>query len=267
MTAEQLDLVLAAGMCAFIGLFVGSFLNVVIYRVPAGESVVRPRSRCPRCQTQIGSLDNIPVLSWLLLRGRCRHCGAAISGRYPLIEVATAVLFGLMGFWLGLSWQLPAFLYLAAVGIALSMIDLDTRRLPNSIVLPSYAVALALLALPTVIEGRWPDLGRACLGGVVAFAVYFALAMIYPAGMGFGDVKFAGVLGIFLGWVGWAAVAVGIFAAFVVGAVVGIGLILVRRGGRKTAIPFGPFMFVGALIGLWAGPGLMSAYAALVGLG
>jgi leader peptidase (prepilin peptidase)/N-methyltransferase len=171
-----------------------------------------------------------------------------------------------MGWWLGLTWQLPAFLYLAGVGICLSMIDLDTRRLPNSIVLPSYAVAFALLLIPAVIDSRWSDLGRSVGGAVIAFAVYFGLAMIYPAGMGFGDVKFAGVLGLYLGWVGWASLGVGIFAAFFVGAIVGIAVMVGRRGGRKTAIPFGPFMFVGALIGLWAGPALLHWYAGIVGL-
>jgi leader peptidase (prepilin peptidase)/N-methyltransferase len=266
MTGDQLDSLMIAAFCALLGLFVGSFLNVVIYRVPAGESVVKPRSRCPRCGKQIGALDNIPVLSWLILRGKCRNCSMPISARYPAIELGTGVLFGAMGWWLGLSWQLPAFLYLVGIGISLSMIDLDTRRLPNSIVLPSYPVSLALLLVPTVIDGRWPDLGRGVLGGVIAFAIYFALAMIYPAGMGFGDVKLAGVLGLYLGWVGWASVAVGIFAAFIVGAIVGIALMIVRRGGRKTVIPFGPFMFVGALIGLWLGPALLTWYGSIVGL-
>ena len=266
MTVDQLDSLMVGAFCAFLGLFVGSFLNVVIYRVPAGESVVKPRSRCPRCGKQIGSIDNIPVISWLILRGKCRHCSLPISIRYPAIELATGLLFGAMGWWLGPSWQLPAYLYLAAIGICLSMIDLDTRRLPNAIVLPSYVVALALLCLPAFLDDRWADLGRSVLGALIAFAVYFGLAMIYPTGMGFGDVKFAGVLGMYLGWVGWASLAVGIFAAFVVGAIVGIGLMVGRHGGRKTAIPFGPFMFIGALIGLWMGPSVLTWYAGIVGL-
>ncbi len=262
----HVDTMIVAGFCAFLGLFVGSFLNVVIYRVPAGESVVSPRSKCPFCGTQLSSWDNVPVVSWLILRAKCRTCGAHISARYPLIETATAVLFGCVGWWLGLSWDLPAFLYLAAVGLALAMIDLDTRRLPNSIVLPSYGVAIVLLGVAAIVDQRLPDLGRAVVSGAIAFAIYFVLALIYPAGMGFGDVKLAGVLGIYLGWVGWASVAVGLFAAFLLGAVVGIALMIVRRGGRKTAIPFGPFMIAGAFIGLWCGPAILNWYAGLVGL-
>ncbi len=265
MTADHLDSLVIAGFCGLIGLFVGSFLNVVIHRVPVGESVVRPRSRCPRCGTQIRSFDNIPVVSWLILGGKCRDCALPISARYPMVEAGTAVLFAAMGWWLGASWELPAFLYLAAIGVCLSLIDLDTRRLPNSIVLPSYLVAFALLAVPAAVDGRWPDLGRSIVGGLIAFGLYFILAMVYPAGMGFGDVKLAGVLGLYLGWVGWAALAVGVFSAFVIGAVVGIGLMAAHRGGRKTAIPFGPFMFLGALVGLWAGPAIMSWYGSLVG--
>ncbi|MEI6230290.1 MAG: prepilin peptidase [Actinomycetes bacterium] len=261
-----IDRMIVAGFCAFLGLFVGSFLNVVIYRVPAGESVVKPRSRCPKCGTQITSVDNIPVLSWLILRGKCRSCGVHISARYPLIELGTAGLFGCVGFWLGPAWDLPAFLYLAAIGIALTMIDLDTRRLPNAIVLPSYGVALALLGVAGVADDRLFDLGRACAGGVIAFGVYFLLALIYPAGMGFGDVKLAGVLGIYLGWVGWPSLAVGIFAAFLIGAVIGLALMAAGRGGRKTAVPFGPFMVVGTFVGLWAGPAIVGLYFSVLGL-
>ena len=257
---------IVAGFCAFLGLFVGSFLNVVIYRVPAGESVVKPRSRCPKCGTQITSMDNIPVLSWFILQGKCRTCGVHISARYPLIELGTAGLFGCVGFWLGPAWDLSAFLYLAAIGIALTMIDLDTRRLPNAIVLPSYGVALALLGVAGVADDRLFDLGRACAGGVIAFGIYFLLALIYPAGMGFGDVKLAGVLGLYLGWVGWPSLAVGIFASFLIGAVVGLALIAAGRGGRKTAVPFGPFMVVGTFIGLWAGPVIVGWYFSVLGL-
>jgi len=262
----DIDALIVAGFCAFLGLFVGSFLNVVIYRVPAGESVVSPRSKCPRCGTQLSAWDNVPVISWLVLRAKCRTCGTHISARYPLVEVATAVLFGCVGWWLGAAWDLPAYLYLAAVGVALAMIDLDTRRLPNSIVLPSYVVAIVLLGIAAVVNQQMADLGRAVIGGMIAFAIYFILALIYPAGMGFGDVKLAGVLGIYLGWVGWSSLAVGIFTAFVIGAVVGLTLMATGRGGRKTAVPFGPFMIVGTFIGLWCGPLIMNWYLSVIGL-
>lgn len=257
---------LLVGACALLGLLIGSFLNVVIWRVPRGESIVSPPSACPGCGTPISPRDNIPVLSWLLLRGRCRSCGEPISARYPLVEAGTAVLFGLTAWWAGLSWDLPAYLYLAAIAMALSLIDIDVHRLPDPIVLPSYGVALVLLLLPAFLDGRWDDLLRAVLAGLALFAFYFVLVLIYPAGMGFGDVKLAGVLGLYLGWVSWGAVVIGTFTAFVVGAVVGIGVMVAGKGGRKTKVPFGPFMFVGAAFGLVAAEPLVAWYLGALGL-
>jgi leader peptidase (prepilin peptidase)/N-methyltransferase len=237
-----------------VGLVIGSFLNVVIWRVPRGESIVSPPSHCPGCGHEVRPRDNIPVLSWLLLRGRCRDCGTHISARYPLVEAGTAVLFGVLTLAIGLEPELPAFLYLGAIGVALAMIDIDVRRLPNAIVLPSYPVAAALLTLAAVVDGSWGDLLRAGLGMVALYAFYFLLALVYPAGMGFGDVKLAGVLGLYLGWLGWAEVVAGGFLGFLFGGVVGGALVLVRRAGRKSMIPFGPFMLAGALVAiLWGG--------------
>ncbi len=253
-------------LAAVVGLVVGSFLNVVIWRVPRGESVVSPSSHCPRCETPISPWDNVPVLSWLVLRGRCRHCAEPISVRYPAVELVTAVLFGLLAWHLGASWELPAFLYLGAIAVALSLIDIDVHRLPNAIVLPSYAVAAVLLLLPAVVDGRWDDYLRAVLGGAILFAVYFLLAFIYPAGMGFGDVKLAGVLGGYLGWLGWGVLAVGGFLGFLLGGVVGGALMVVRRAGRKSKIPFGPFMLLGALLAVFVGDALSGLYLDVVGL-
>ena len=260
------DLLLLVLGCGFLGLFVGSFLNVVIHRVPAGESVVKPRSRCPGCGHEIAWYDNIPVVSWLVLRAKCRNCGEPISARYPLVELGTGVLFGLTAWWTGVSWELPAFLYLAAVAVSLSAIDLDTKRLPDAIVLPSYAVALVLLAGAAWADGSWDQLLRSVLAAAALFAFYFVLIFIYPAGMGFGDVKLSGVLGLYLGWVGWASVIVGAFAAFVLGAVVGIVVMLVSDKGRKTKVPFGPFMFLGTAIGLVVGPAIADWYLSAAGL-
>lgn len=242
------------------GLVIGSFLNVVIWRVPRGESVVTPGSACPSCGHEIRTYDNIPVLSWLILRGRCRDCGEPISPRYPLVELSTGALFVLMAWNFGLTWELPAYLYFAAVGVALALIDLDTRRLPNAIVLPSYVVAGLLLLLPAIADGRWNDYLAAWLGALALFAFYFLLAFVYPAGMGFGDVKLAGVLGLYLGWLGWGPLIVGAFLGFLLGALVGGGLMVVKRAGRKTAIPFGPFMIAGALIAVIAGQSLADLY-------
>ncbi len=255
------------GTAAVLGLVVGSFLNVVVWRVPRAESVVRPPSACPACRHAIRPYDNVPVVSWLLLRGRCRDCGAAISARYPVVEATTAALFGLVAWWLGPSWALPAFAYLAAVSVALWLIDIDVRRLPDAIVLPSYPVALALLALASWAPGGaadWGALLRAVLAGAALFAFYVVLVVVYPAGMGLGDVKLAGLLGLYLGWVGWSSVVVGAFAAFLLGGVFGALLMATRGVGRRTAIPFGPWMLLGAAVGLVAGPDLADAYLSLL---
>lgn len=248
-----------------LGLVIGSFLNVVIWRVPRGESVVRPASHCPGCGHAIRGRDNIPVLSWLLLRGRCRDCGEPISVRYPLVELGTAVVFVLLALRIGGSWALPAYLYLGAAGVALSLIDLDTRRLPDVIVLPSYAVALVFLAIPAGVDGTWGAYLRAVLAGAALFAFYFVVWFIYPKGMGFGDVKLAGLLGIYLGWLGWGSLAVGAFLGFLIGAVAGVALMALSKAGRKSAIPFGPSMCLGALAGILLGAQVGSWYLNLIG--
>jgi leader peptidase (prepilin peptidase) / N-methyltransferase len=255
--------VLAAGVA---GLLIGSFLNVVIWRVPRGESVVRPGSRCPGCEAPIAARDNVPVLSWVVLRGRARCCGEPISPRYPLVEVVTALSFGAVAAWTGLSWVLPALLYFAAISVALTLIDLEHHRLPDAIVLPSYPVAAGLLALASIATGDYERLVRAGVAGVVLFAFYFLLLMIYPSGMGFGDVKLAGVLGLYLGWFGWSQVVVGAFLGFFLGGVIGITLMLAGRANRKSMIPFGPFMVAGAWIGLVAGEPAVRWYLQGAGL-
>ena len=241
-------------LVALTGLVVGSFLNVVIWRVPRGESIVSPPSHCPSCDQPVRPRDNIPVVSWLLLRGRCRDCGEPISRRYPLVEAGTAVVFVLLALRIGLEPELVAFLYLGAVGVALALIDIDVKRLPNVIVLPSYLVAGVLLAIAAVIDGAWEDLLRSVLGMAALYGFYFLLALVYPKGMGFGDVKLAGLLGLYLGWLGWAEVVTGGFLGFLFGGVGGVLLIAVRRAGRKSMIPFGPYMLAGALVAiLWGG--------------
>jgi leader peptidase (prepilin peptidase)/N-methyltransferase len=251
---------LLLSLVAVLGLLVGSFLNVVIWRVPRGESVVAPRSRCPGCGTQIRTRDNVPVLSWVVLRGRCRDCDEPISARYPLVEIGTAGVFVALTLTIGLEPELPAFLYLGAVGVALAMIDIDVKRLPNAIVLPSYVVGAVLLGVAALVARDLGSYLRAGLGMAALFGLYFLLAFIYPAGMGFGDVKLAGVLGMYLGWLGWAEVITGAFLGFLLGGVVGALLMAVRRAGRKSQIPFGPYMLLGAFIAILTGDALADLY-------
>ncbi|GAA4417759.1 prepilin peptidase [Actinokineospora soli] len=250
-----------------LGLAVGSFLTVVAHRVPRGESVVRPSSRCPECGEPVRARHNVPVLGWLVLRGRCAGCGAPISARYPLVEAGTGVLFVVLA-WrlhaLGLLPALPAYLYFGAVAVALSLIDLEFRRLPNAIVVPSAVVLAVLLAVAAGVGGDWWALGRAGIGAAALFGFYAALAVLYPAGMGWGDVKTAGLIGGVLGFLSWSALIVGGFAGFVVGALVGVAVLAAGRGGRKTAIPFGPSMLAGALIGILAGDELGGLYTDLL---
>ena len=241
--------------CFLFGLVIGSFLNVVIHRTPAGESIVKPRSRCPSCGTQIAERDNIPVLSWLMLRGKCRHCGVPISARYPIVELLTGALFAALAWRLGLAWELPAFLVFTAGLIALSGIDLDTFLLPKKVFYPVLFSSGALLLAAGVLTRDWQGLREAVIGSLLAFAVLGGIHFAYPKGMGFGDVRLVALLGLFLGWLELGAVAVGLFLGFMLGAVVGVGLMIAGRRGRKDRIPFGPFLAAGAYLAIFlAGP-------------
>lgn len=244
-----------AVVCGVLGLAVGSFLNVVIWRVPRKESVVAPRSACPSCATPIRAVDNVPVVSWILLRGRCRACGARISVRYPLVELACAALFAGVGARFAASWALPAYLVLGAALLALSTIDLEHYVLPNRVVYPLAVAMPVLLGIASIAEG---DLGawvRALLGGLASFGVLLVLHVISPRGMGLGDVKLAFVLGVALGWLGWGQVGFGLVLGFLYGACVGVLLMALRLRGRKDPVPFGPFLAAGALtMVLWGRP-------------
>ena len=253
-------------LSSILGLLIGSFLNVVIWRVPRGESVARPPSACPACHHPVRPRDNIPVVSWLLLRGQCRDCKEPISGRYPAVEAGTALAFGVTATHFGPVAHLPAFLYLTAIAIALALIDIDVHRLPNAIVLPSYVVGGVLLAVPSVISSDGGQLLRAAIGAAALYGLYFALVLVYPGGMGYGDVKLAGVLGMYLAWLGWGELAVGAFLAFLIGGLVGVALMLGGKAGRKSKIPFGPYMLVGAFGGIFFGDAIAGWYLAAMGL-
>lgn len=242
-------------LSALFGLAIGSFLNVVIWRVPRKLSVVRPPSACPGCGEPIRPMDNIPVLSWLLLRARCRHCGEPIAARYPLVELAGGVLFAAAAIRFGWSWELPAFLVFFAALLALSVIDLDHYILPNRILLPTTVAAVPLLGLAAAGEGDWEAFLRGLGGGLVAFGGLFVIALISPRGMGMGDVKLSFVLGLHLGWLGWGEVFLGLFLSFLLGALIGVALIGLKVKSRKDVIPFGPFLALGTVLTvLWGEP-------------
>jgi leader peptidase (prepilin peptidase)/N-methyltransferase len=234
------------------GLLIGSFLNVVAYRLPRGESLVKPRSRCTSCGTEVRSIDNVPLLSWLFLRGRCRHCSEQISARYPAVELLTAIVFGVVVLARGVNLELLLYLPFAAMLIAVANIDLEHHIVPNRIVAPMAVWAVAVAAL--VVPHRLPEL---LIAGAGAFTFLLVAALIHPAGMGMGDVKLAGVMGLYLG----TAVAPGLLVAFLTGSVVGIAILL-RHGGdaRKRGVPFAPFLAVGGFVALVAGPELIDLY-------
>jgi leader peptidase (prepilin peptidase)/N-methyltransferase len=245
----------ATAQVVFLALFgaaAGSFVNVVAYRLPRGESLVRPRSRCPGCGVQIAAYDNVPVVSWIVLSGRCRRCHGRISPQYPLVEALTAALFAAVALRTDMSAELWPGLVLMTLLVTVSAIDIEHRIVPNRLLLPAAAAALALWAL--VDPGRLPEnlIAAAGAGGFL-----FVAAIAYPAGMGMGDVKLAAVLGLYLG----SAVAPALFVAFAVGALVGVAVIVVKGGAaRKQAIPFAPFLALGGIVGQLFGAAIVDWY-------
>lgn len=235
------------------GLITGSFLNVVAYRLPRGESLLFPASQCPSCGISVKPYDNVPLLGWLLLRGHCRSCGERISARYPLVEALTAVLAVAVVLTKHSAHDVILGLFLVGTLVPVALIDLDQRIIPNKITLPAAlaAVAIGLLTDPSRVPEQL--IAGAAAGG---FLLVFALA--YPRGMGMGDVKLAAVLGLFLGREAGVAILAGVLA----GAVGGM-LVMARVGvakGRKTAVPFGPFLALGGIIGLLVGPSIIHWY-------
>ena len=247
--------------CALFGLAIGSFANVVIYRVPRGESVVSPPSACPNCHTEITPRDNIPVLSWLCLRGKCRTCAEPISARYPLVELAMAALFAGAAARFGYNWALPAYLATLAGLLVLSCIDVELLILPKKIVYPLLAIVAVLLVVASGATGHWHYLLIAVICSVGWFVAFFALNALSPRLLGFGDVRLALVLGLALGWLGVRYVLLGFFAANVIGAVIGIALIATKRVSRQQQIPYGVFLAAGAALAIYAGAELLTPFA------
>lgn len=237
------------------GLVVGSFLNVIAHRIPSGISVIRPPSRCPACEAPIRRRDNIPVLSWILLRARCRDCGHPIPVRYPLVEVATAVLFGATAAVIGAVWVLPAYLWFGGLTLVLSVVDLDHKRLPNRILYPGTIVGAVLLTMGAVGDGSLDAMPRALGGGAGYFALLLLVALAARGGFGMGDVKLAFVLGLFTAYRSWETLGVAVFAAFALGGVASIVLLVIGRARRKDTIPFGPWLVLGSWVAIaWGEP-------------
>ena len=252
MTAAD-NLLMGLVLAGLGGLVIGSFLNVVAYRLPRHESLVSPGSHCPGCHTPIKPYDNLPVLGWLLLHGRCRSCQEPISARYPLVEAITAALAVSVVVLRAGAHDVALGLVLVVVLVPVALIDFEHRIIPNRILAPAAvaAVAIGLITRPVGVPEQ-------LIAGAAAAGFLLVVALAYPRGMGMGDVKLAGVLGLFLG----RSVAVAMLVGVLAGAVVG-GLIMARVGvakGRKTAVPFGPFLALGGALAVLAGPALTHAY-------
>jgi leader peptidase (prepilin peptidase) / N-methyltransferase len=239
-------------LAAAFGAATGSFLNVVIHRLPRGESLLHPRSRCPSCDTQLRNRDNVPLLSWLLLRGRCHACGVAISARYPAVELAATALFAAIPLVRGLEPELLLWLPFAALLLAVAAIDFDHHIIPNRLLAPVAIYAVAVQA--AIDPGMLPE---SLIAGSSAFAFLLLAALAYPGGMGMGDVKLAGVMGLFLG----TSVVPALLIAFLAGSLLGIAM-MAREGSvaRKKGVAFGPFLALGGLVSVLAGPELIQLY-------
>ena len=252
----------AGVILAFVlGLIFGSFGTVAAYRIPRHETIVTGRSKCPNCGRQIKAHENIPVVSYLILRGKCPGCGTRISLRYPATELATAVLFALSVVKFDVSVTAAVYAGFFWALVVLTVIDLEHKLLPNRIVYPTFVAGWAGLVAAALIDGDTDRLRSAALGAVVFGGFFFVVAFIYPAGMGGGDVKLAFVLGTFVGYAGGVgAVLAGMFLSFLLGGVIGIVAMKLSGAGRKTQIPFGPFLALGSVIAIFLGERIVDAY-------
>ena len=246
------------------GLVFGSFLTVLVYRLPRRQSVIAPRSACPRCGMQLGAVDNIPVVSYLVLRGRCRRCGASISPEYPLTELATALLFLAAALTFDDTYVAAVVALFLAVMLAAALIDLRHRIIPNRLTYPSLLLGAAAVALMSI----WIPGVRVvpAVVGMLSFAgPLLIVALVSGRGMGMGDVKLAALIGLVLGSLGLTYVAVAAGAAVLLGGIGGVVALLLGRS-RKDAIPFGPYLAAGAMVAAVAAPLIADLYLQLVGL-
>lgn len=241
------------------GLAVGSFLNVVIVRVPAHESVVRQGSRCPQCKQPIARRDNIPLVSWLVLRARCRNCHRSIPGGYHLVELANAALWVAGGLRFGPHLVVVPYLALFSVLLALSVIDLELYILPNKIIYPSVLASLVVIPLVALILGHPRSIVSALVGGAGYFLFLFIPALIYPRGMGLGDVKLAGLMGLYLGWLHPVLALLSLVIASLIGIAAGM-VVLVARRGKSRPYPFGPWLALGCVLAILFSHPLLARY-------
>ena len=240
-----------------LGVLSGSYLGVVADRVPRGEPTSTGRSHCDACGDALRWFELIPILSWVLQRGRCRQCGASITLAPLLMEVVTGALFGAVGARFGFHLETAAFVVLVAVLMPLALIDLRTKRLPRELIYLGTALGAPILVIAALVADEPQRIWWAAVGGGGALAFFLALYLGWSGGMGDGDVRLAALLGMNLGWIGLSHVPIGLFLGFLLGAVIGV-IVMARQGGdRKTAIPFGPFMALGAVIALLWGRNLV----------
>lgn len=246
------------------GVVVGSLLTMLIYRLPREESLLWPSSHCPSCEKPLRARHTVPIVSWLVLHGRCAYCRAHVSVRYPLIELGTGALFAAITLRFGLTVQLPAYLFLAAVGVVLGLIEFDIRRLPDSVVLPSYVVSVLLLMPAGAADADWSTAARAMVSMAAMWLVFFALALAYPNAVEMGDAKLAGLLGLYLGWLSWGTVLIGTFGAFFIAAVSTGSVAVGRRDGSAQAVPFAPCLVAAAVLALFVAVPITSWYGSNV---
>lgn len=248
-----------AALAALSGLLVGSFLTVVTDRVPRGASIVAPRSRCGSCETTLGPVDLVPVFSWVALRGKCRTCRTDIGREAVVLELATAALFVVMALEFRGSWTTVAFCVLAAGLVALTVIDLRTKRLPRQITYVTLLLGAPLLVVAALVRDEPRRITTMVVGAVLALGFMLVVYLASRGGMGDGDVRLSPLLGAYLGWLGLGHVFVGLFLGFVFGAVIGVAAMGIGRAGRKTALPFGPFLAAGTIVAVVAGDPVIDA--------
>jgi len=250
-------------VAGIVGLVIGSFVALVVDRLPRHESILTPPSHCIACSASIKPYDNIPVVSYAILRGRCRACGTRTPPRDASVELATGVLFVLLAWRASSVWSLPAFCVFGAALLAISLIDAVHMRIPTAIVYATIALEVPLLVLASAGSHRWSALLGVLVAGAVAFAVFFAIYFAVPKGIGFGDVRLGGLCGGLLGWIGYREVLVGFLISILVAGIPAAVLLAMGKVHRKTRIPFGPFLAIGTLITMLFGPAIVHAWGSV----